>query len=124
MLYCLPNSPSFRTSVALQVVFNDSSGSSDLSAVQADGESSYAAEESSFVGFTGEVRACVCHGAGRQDFRVRVVELLWNTVDALASRNLGVAIWFLVIHLLCVCAAWHQLNDQVLLAKRQTRGEL
>lgn len=40
-----------------QVVFNDSSGSPDLSAIQADEESSYFAESTSFVGFAGEVRS-------------------------------------------------------------------
>ena len=38
-----------------QVVFNDSSGSADVSAVQLDDQSSYKAEDTSFVGFTGEV---------------------------------------------------------------------
>lgn len=38
-----------------QVVFNDTSGSSDLSAVQVDDSSVYMAEDTSFVGFEGEV---------------------------------------------------------------------
>lgn len=39
-----------------QVDFKDSSGSSDLSAVQVDQASSYMAENTSFTGFEGEVR--------------------------------------------------------------------
>lgn len=39
-----------------QVDFKDSSGSSDLSAVQVDQASSYMAEDTSFTGFEGEVR--------------------------------------------------------------------
>ncbi|CAM9801896.1 unnamed protein product, partial [Hapterophycus canaliculatus] len=37
-----------------QVVFNDTSGSGDVSAVQVDQQSSYKAEDTSFVGFAGE----------------------------------------------------------------------
>lgn len=40
-----------------QVEFKDSSGSKELSAVQVDEMSSYQAEDTSFRGFAGEVRA-------------------------------------------------------------------
>ena len=39
-----------------QVVFNDTFGGAELSAVQVDEESSYKAEDTSFLGFYGEVR--------------------------------------------------------------------
>ena len=63
-----------------QVVFIDTSESEDLSAVQADQDSSYKAEDTSFVGFVGEVRflafcvlgRCLCFG-------VRVRGLLCGT---------------------------------------------
>ncbi|CAN0454535.1 unnamed protein product, partial [Hapterophycus canaliculatus] len=38
-----------------QVVFNDTTGFPDLSAVQADDKSTYKAESTAFVGFAGEV---------------------------------------------------------------------
>lgn len=41
--------------IRAQVLFNDSTESSDLSAVQVDKKSSYKAEDTSFVGFQGEV---------------------------------------------------------------------
>ena len=42
--------------VIAQVEFSDSSGSLDLSAVQVDRKSTYTAEDTSFIGFEGEVR--------------------------------------------------------------------
>jgi len=39
-----------------KVVFNDTLGGAELSAVQVDRESSYKAEDTSFLGFYGEVR--------------------------------------------------------------------
>lgn len=44
------------TGTTMQVIFSDTSGSPDISAVQADEASTYKAEETSFVGFAGEVR--------------------------------------------------------------------
>lgn len=40
-----------------QVVFDDTSGSGDVSAVQVDAESSFMAENTSFVGFGRKARA-------------------------------------------------------------------
>lgn len=67
-----------------QVDFEDSSGSSDISAVQVDHKSSYMAEYTSFTGFDGEV----CLGYTRSlntcllAFPLQNV-LLWNRVLAL-----------------------------------------
>ena len=43
-----------------QVEFNDTSESKDFSAVQVDATSSYLGEDTSFVGFAGEVCAGIC----------------------------------------------------------------
>lgn len=42
-----------------KVVFNDTFGGAELSAVQVDQESSYKAEDTSFLGFYGEVSTLV-----------------------------------------------------------------
>ena len=51
-----------------QVVFNDTFGGAELSAVQVDEESSYKAEDTSFLGFYGEVctSAVVLGSSSRQ----------------------------------------------------------
>ena len=54
--------------IAGQVVFNDTSGSEGMSAVQVDEKSSFMGEDTFFVGFAGEVRVgtvCWFHGPGR-----------------------------------------------------------
>lgn len=54
-LHALPVKLGSVDVITHQVVFNDSSSSGKIFAVQADDDSSYMAEETYFVGFAGEV---------------------------------------------------------------------
>ena len=73
-----------------QVELVDSSGSSSLSAVQVDKASSYAAENTSFVGFEGEVRKV----------QGMVGWIRWLTLVKLRPRFGGQATWEYIVYLL------------------------